>query len=327
MATFRKRGRYWQAQIIRKGYPSQYKTFDTKAEAEAWATIIESEMSRGAWVNRAEAEATSLQEALDRYAREITVGKKGSVRELSRIGIWKKHPLALRSLASLRGVDFAAYRDERLGAGAASNTVRLELAIISHLFTIATKEWGLEGLTNPIQHIRMPANSRPRDRRLQGDEEPRLFQALANCGNEWMAPLAILAIETAMREGELLELYWDRVDLNKRVITLPVTKNGSPRRVPLSTRATETLNTLPRSITGRVFPLTQTAVIQAFDRARIQADIENIRFHDLRHEATSRLFEKGLNMMEVAAITGHKSLQMLKRYTHLRAEDLVRKLG
>lgn len=137
MATLRKRGRYWQAQIIRKGFPAQYRSFDTKAEAEAWSTVIESEMNRGVWVNRAEAEATTLAEALDRYAREVSKAKKGAVRELSRIKSWTRHPLALRFLATLRGADFAAYRDERLQQGAATNTVRLELAIISHLFTVA----------------------------------------------------------------------------------------------------------------------------------------------------------------------------------------------
>jgi integrase len=109
---------------------------------------------------------------------------------------------------------------------------------------------------------------------------------------------------------------------------LPETKNGESRGVPLSLAAIQVLKALPRSVSGAVFPgVTSEAIKRAFIRACRRAEIENFRFHDLRHEATSRLFEKNLDMMEVASITGHKTLQMLKRYTHLRAEDLARKLG
>ncbi|MHB1565732.1 MAG: site-specific integrase [Acidiferrobacter sp.] len=141
-----------------------------------------------------------------------------------------------------------------------------------------------------------------------------------------MAPLARLALETAMRQGELLALRWERVDLARRTAHLPETKNGTPRTVPLSPAALLMLKAMPRDLSGRVFPLSQSAVAQAWERATQHAGIKGLRFHDLRHEATSRLFEKGLNLMEVAAITGHKTLQILKRYTHLRAEDLAARL-
>ena len=153
-----------------------------------------------------------------------------------------------------------------------------------------------------------------------------------------------LAVETAMRQGELLSLTWANVDLERRVAFLPETKNGTSRYVPLSSRAVALLAGSPRSINGQVFPVTTNAVrngfVAAVSRARrmyvraclaqgFAADpsmFTDLRFHDLRHEATSRLFERGLNPMQVAAITGHKTLQMLKRYTHLRAEDLARML-
>jgi len=130
-----------------------------------------------------------------------------------------------------------------------------------------------------------------------------------------------------MRRGELLSIEWSDVDLDRRTIHLENTKNGSPRTVPLSTRALEICTTIPRDISGRVFPIHKQAVRGLWLRACKRANIENLHFHDLRHEATSRFFEKGLNVMEVAAITGHKDLRMLQRHTHLRAEDLAKKLG
>jgi integrase len=137
-----------------------------------------------------------------------------------------------------------------------------------------------------------------------------------------------LAIETGMRRGELLGLLWDNVDLERRTAFLPVTKNGESRGVPLSNRAVEVLRALPPSTNGRVFgELTREALKQSFNRAARRTGITGLRVHDLRHEATSRLFEKGLNVMEVAFVTGHKTLQMLKRYTHLSVTDLATTLG
>lgn len=154
MASITKRGRYWRAQIIRRGYPPQYRTFDSRSEAEAWARVLESEMDRSVFVSRAEAERTTLAEALTRYEREISVGKAHPAQDKQRIRHWLRQPLAHHFLAYLRGADFAKYRDDRLAAGRAPNTVRLELALVSHLFEIARKEWGMEGLMNPFKNIR-----------------------------------------------------------------------------------------------------------------------------------------------------------------------------
>ncbi|MCK9296192.1 MAG: site-specific integrase [Desulfobulbaceae bacterium] len=332
MATIRKRGPYqWEVRIRKKGQPVQCKTFEVKKDAEDWAREIESEMSRGVFVSRREAENTTLAEALDRYSREITPQKKGFQQEQSRIEAWKRHPLSQRYLATLRGVDFARYRDDRLEAGKSQSTVRLELAIISHLFTVARKEWGMEVLSNPVQAIRLPATSKARDRRLQGDEEERLLAVCGSSRSVALKDIVILAIETAMRLGELLSLRWSEIDPQKRVARLLDTKNGESRCVPLSTRAVEALRHRPRSISDdRVFFEWNGAwsFESAWRRALKRANIEDLRFHDLRHEATSRFFEMGIfNPMEVSAITGHKDLKMLKRYTHLRAEDLAAKLG
>ncbi len=324
MAYFQKRSGSWRAIVKRKGFDRVTRTFDTKAAAEAWARQVEGEMDRGGYVSKKEAENTTLSEALDRYEREVSSGKKGHRREKTRILIWKNHPLAKRFLASIRGSDMASYRDERMKAGYASNTIRLELAIISHLFEIARKEWGMEGLHNPVKSIRMPSPPAGRDRRLHPGELEKLLE----CLSEEMNQVVRFALETAIRRGELAGMTWDMVDLKKRTVTLPETKNGQKRIVPLSSVAVailkERLNT--RRIDGKVWDIGLDAISQDFAKACQKAGISGLHFHDLRHEATSRFFEKGFNPMEVSTITGHKTLQMLKRYTHLKAEDLAERL-
>ena len=324
MATFRKRSGSWQALVKKKGFGQLGRTFDTKAEAEAWAKITEAEMVRGVYFSRKEAEATTLSEALDRYEREISSFKKGHLQEKKRIHSWKAHPLAKRFLATIQGKDIAAWRDARIKSGTSSNTVRLDLAIISHLFEIARKEWGMEGLTNPVKSIRMPSPPAGRDRRLHPGELEKLLE----CLSEEMNQVVRFALETAMRRGEIAGMTWEIVDLKKRTVTLPETKNGQKRIVPLSSLAVailkERMNT--RRIDGKVWDVGLDAISQDFAKACRNAGISGLHFHDLRHEATSRLFEKGFDTMEVRTITGHKTLQMLARYTHLRVEDLVERM-
>lgn len=347
MAYIEKRGNYqWRALIRRKGHPTQSKTFDTRKQAEAWAQMIESEMHRGVFVSRAEAERTTLGEALERYREEVTSRKKSAARENVRINYWLTLPLVARTLASLRSADFARFRDDRRKEGKAESTIRLDLALISHVFEVARKEWGMEGLQNPIKSISMPGQSRKRDRRLQGEEESRILVELRKSRNKYAAPMMQFAIETAMRQSEILGLTWDNVDLKKRVAYLADSKNGEARAVPLSSKAIALLEALPHRIHGgRIFPISQDGISRGFSKAVARARavyeqeckvkakrptpnfLTDLRFHDLRHEATSRLFEQGLNQQEVGVITGHKTPSMLARYTHLRAVDLVGKLA
>ncbi|MCD6705479.1 MAG: site-specific integrase [Thiobacillus sp.] len=307
----------WNVRITRKGYPLQTKSFTTRSDADKWARTIESEMDRGCFVCRSEAEATTLAQALERYRREVTPKKKGASREADRIGVWLRSDLAARSLASLRSSDFAAYRDKRLGAGLASNTVRLELAIVSHLFTIAAQEWGI-AVTNPIQSIRKPKGSNARSRRLEGDEEQRLLAACA--GHPYLSRLIVLALETACRQSEIVFLTWSEIDLTWSVIKKDTAKNGEGRIIPLTKKA---LSVLPPKGIGRLFPVFPR---KAWETALKKAGMVNFHFHDLRHEAITRMFERGMNQFEVAAVSGHKTMQMLSRYTHLKPADLLRKM-
>lgn len=207
------------------------------------------------------------------------------------------------------------------------STVKRDLVLLGHVFEVARKEWGIY-VHNPVRDIKLPADNRPRDRRLRAEEEACLLEACREARNPWLLPIVQLALETAMRQGELIRLCWEHIDLNRCTAHLPDTKNGDARTVPLSSTAVRVLRALPRSLHSPAFPgLTTEAVKRAYIRAVRRAGIRNLRFHNLRHEATTRLFEKGLNIMEVASITGHKDLRMLRRYTHLKAEDLAKKLG
>ena len=334
MAAFQKRSGAWRALIRRRGYPPLTRTFDSKAKAETWARQIEGEMDRGVFVSRAEAENTTLADALDRYAAEVSSSKKTANREIYTIRWWQNSALGPRSLASIRGKDIMAMLAAKEAEGAAPHTIHLYLALLSHLFTVARRAWGMEGLSNPTEFVRKPKLPQGRDRRLIDDEQIRLLNAAQAYGGE-IGAIITWAIETAMRRGEIAAMRWEHLDRKDRVLLIPETKNGTPRQVPLSTVALEILSQrdpvrgdgLPRNVEGRIWGMRPDSISQAFERVCQAAGIEGLTFHDLRHEATSRLFEKGLNPMEVAAITGHKTLQMLKRYTHLKAKDLVGRLG
>lgn len=327
MATLEKRGRYWRVKIRRKGYPIQTRSFNTKAQAERWTRDIETEMDKSTFVDRTESEKNTLRDVLSRYLDEVTPLKRGASAEAHRLRAMMLRPIAELKIAALSSTHIAKYRDGRL-KDVAGATVNKELNLIAHALETARREWGIYIPENPVRLIRRPQGAKSRDRRLTGDEGKRLLAACTDARNPFLLPIVKLAIETAMRQGEIVSLSWEHVDLKKRIAYLPETKNGEPRGLPLSTKAKATIKALPRSNTGRLFPgVTTEAVKRAFIRACKRAKIEDFHFHDLRHEATSRLFEKGLNPLEVASITGHKTLQMLKRYTHLRSEELAKKLG
>ena len=234
------------------------------------------------------------------------------------------------SLRNLKSHHVTTFREDRLKE-VSTGTVLKDLSLLSAVINTGRTEWGLENVlrTNPVSLISKPKAPRPRDRRLEEGELEKLlhFNSCSN-PNAWFRPVIIFAIETGMRRGEILSLCWENVHLGKRYVHLPDTKNGDSRDVPLSPQALELLRDLPRNIRSDqvVFPLHFEALKSSWRRACCSAGIIDLRFHDLRHEATSRFFEKGLNVMEVAAITGHKDLRMLQRYTHLRAGDLARKL-
>lgn len=328
MATIRRlRGR-WQAQVRRKGIAPRAKSFDAKADAEKWARNLEAELDRcGNLPDTRPAEHMTIRVMFDRYLREITPEKRSASSETYRIKAMMQRSIAHRTLAMLTPQHVAEYRDERLAVVASSTVIR-ELNSLGHAIDIARKEWGVHLPQNPCRLIRRPKPPRGRDRRLAPGEEQKLLDAADGGRTPWMRPLIILAIETAMRQGELLSLTWSNVDLDKRIAHLPLTKNGDARDVPLSSRAIAVLKELNATSTGDlVIATTKSAVGQAWLHLRDRAGSADLHFHDLRHEAVTRLLERGWNVIEVATVSGHKELRMLQRYSHLRAEDLVDRLG
>ncbi|WP_461210412.1 tyrosine-type recombinase/integrase [Desulfocurvus sp. DL9XJH121] len=325
MATYNQRGQgHWQARIRRKGYPTQVKTFTTKLDAEAWAREVENEMDRSVFLSRKEAEQTSLEEAMDRFVAEYAPKYAQPRKVISRINALKKRPLAKRMLSSIQGKDIASHVRIREQRGCSPQTVLHEVNLLSRIFEVCRRDWGMESLRNPTKRINKPKQGKSRTRRLMWDEEEKLIEASVS----ELRPLILLALETAMRRGEIASIQWEDVSLQRKSIYLPRTKNGEPRTVPLSPAAIEIIAGLPRNIHGPVFDMHPDTVTKLFRRAIKKAGIEDLRFHDLRHEATSRLFENtDLDVMEIRAITGHKSLQMLARYNHLRTGHLADRLA
>jgi integrase len=327
MASFRKHGNGWQGRVRRRGYPDITKTFENKSEAEKWARAIESEIDKGQFVNVCEAQRTSLGDLIARYLVEVTPTMKGANEDTIRLKAIMRKPIARWSLANLSASRIAAYRDERLKQ-VSNGTVIRELAYLSSIINHARREWGIN-TPNPVQHVRKPTAPAGRTRILSDDEKSKLLQALEPKGrqNIWTKPVVVLALETAMRRSELLSLRWEHIDLVRQTALLPDTKNGTPRLVPLSSAAVVQLNSLPRNISGEVFAIKYFTLDAAFKRAVKKAGVIDFHFHDLRHTAITAMAEKLPNLIELSAVTGHKSLSMLKRYYHPSVEDLARKLG
>ena len=332
MSSIRKRGEKWQARVHRKENKPIVKSFNNKADALKWARNVESQLDLGTLAPKQT--MPRLMPTVDRYVEEVTPTKKGESQERYRANQLTRTKLADMQLDKITGEVVAQYRDERL-TEVSQNTVRLELAFLSVVFEQCRKEWGL-AVSNPVRQIRMPKPGKPRQRRLEAGEEEALLQACRESGAHYLQTFGILAVETAMRFGELAGVTWANVNFEKRTIYLPDTKNGSPRTVPLSTRALNAIQTQPRSIDGSLFSAKPGSIRSAFLIALSKAQatqpdsknfLRELRFHDLRHEAVTRLFEKGLNSIEVGMVSGHKTLSMLQRYTHIRSQDLVSKLG
>ncbi len=322
MATIRQRGNRWQVIIKRKGHPPQSQTFELKKDAEKWGRLQERLMDVGQWVDRSEAEQTTLEELLDRYQREVSSSKHGADIEIYRINQFKNSNLAKYSVAAITGQLIAKWRDKRIKEVSGSSVSR-ELTLLSHVFTVAIKEWGFAINCNPVSLVRKPSSNPPRDRILTDQQRQALIASCKQFKNSWIHSVVIFAMETAARRGEILNLTWKGVDLQRRIARING-KTGS-RTIPLSPLCISTLKILPKSINGTVFPVTIETLKQAYERAVVRAGIEDFTFHDLRHDALTRLAKLGLNILELRAISGHTTANMLQRYVSIDASELAKK--
>ncbi len=325
MAAIRRRDNKWQCRVRRQGFPDVTKTFDSREYAQRWARAIERQMDLGEYAPPQQADVTPLSALLTRYEDEVTPSKKGASQEHYRLAVLKADKIANQPAKDLGAADIAGFRDRRLKE-VKPVTVLHDLCTLSAVFEHARLEWEM-AISNPVRAIRKPSMGKGRDRRLEDGEEEKLLTELRKARSPWVVPLFEFSVETACRRGEALALKWSDVDLVKRLAVFRDTKTGADRVIPLSTQTVRTLEALPRDLKGRVFPIPATTLRSAFELARQRAGIHDLRWHDLRHEGISLLHELGLSTVEVASISGHKTLACLARYSHMKAERLALKLG
>jgi integrase len=320
MASIRPKGKGFEARLSVNGKPLS-KTHSTREDAQRWAAgvkfgFITPECSTSAhWL--------TFQEACERYRNEVIPMHKGVAQEHYRIKQLVTLPFANKKLSNITPNELKTYRDGLVVRGLSGSTIRLNLALVSAIFNHARREWGVDA-ENPVQAIKKPKPSKPRSRRLAGDEEVRLMSALRQCKNPVVKQIVRFLIETGMRRGEALSLRWEDLNLQTRVVTLRDTKSGHARWVPVTEAAAKALP--PSTATeARVFPISESTLTQAWGHAMRRAGIKDLRIHDLRHEALSRWAHRlGGDVFKLAMISGHRTLQMAQRYVHpIRAEMLA----
>ncbi|MCC7005530.1 MAG: site-specific integrase [Ottowia sp.] len=324
MASFQKRPRGWRVEVQVKGY-RECRTFDTKAQAQAWAALKETELRQA--IQSGVVSGKTVLDALDRYAREVSPTKRGQRWEVLRVALIGRTPLANVKLSDLLPEHIAYWRDERLRQVTGA-TVNRELSLISHVFSVAAKEW--RWITkSPTSDVRRAKPSLPRDRLIAPKEIERLLLAAGWSNGEpvrnkthAVAVAFLFAIETAMRAGEICSLR--KTDITGRVAQLCMTKNGSARQVPLSSRALELLSYLPEA-QGTLFGMLPSQLDALFRKLKSISNIENLHFHDTRHEAITRLSRK-LDVLALARMVGHKDLRQLQIYYNETAEELATRL-
>lgn len=318
----------WRAEVRIKGrYKS--KSFTTEVDAWAWAAQMEREFK--AMRGEGLVGGKTVADAFVRYVEEVTPGKKGARWELVRLNKLKSDPISNGYLENLCVEDVQEWVDRRLKCVSGASVNR-ELNLISAVFSVAAKRWRWLG-RNPCADVERPKNPPHRDRRIAEVEINRILEALgfvegqplADC-RQAIAVAFLLALETAMRQGEIWGLVWDNVFLDQQFLRLPDTKNGTRRDVPLSKRAVQLLRMLQALGDGkRVVPFNQASCATLFRRAVALADIHDLTFHDTRHEALTRLASK-LDMLALARMVGHRDPRSLMIYYNPTASELAEQL-
>ena len=320
----------YRVQIRLKGKPTQSATFERKTDARKWAQDTESAIRDGRHFKTVESKRHTVGEMLDRYIKSV-LPKKGKNQFNQKPQLeWWKDKIGNYLLADASPSLIAEHRDllqeekTHLGTTRSPSTANRYLAALSHCFTIATNEWGWLD-DSPMRKVRKCREPRGRVRYLSDDERKRLLQACQEVENQNLYPVVVLALSTGARQSEILTLTWKQVNLTRGQITLYETKNDEIRSIPLvgfAHNIVRNLSQVRRLDTELLFPgkrnkQSPTTIRNAWEHALILAEIEDFRFHDLRHSAASYLAMSGATLAEIADILGHKTLQMVKRYAHL----------
>jgi integrase len=327
MATYRKRGDSWRVEICVNGIRAS-STHDTKAQAKHWAIHKEVEMKS----YDSDIPRHTLREALEKYRDTVSANKKGAKWEMSRINKFiTTMPFINEQLTELKTSTLAQWRDDNLKKIQPAS-VRREMTVIASMFEIARREWGWIK-ESPLKDVKKPSSPPHRDRLIEDDEISRLINELGfvegshvETKKQQIAVAFLFALETAMRVGEIVELTWDRVNLDKRFVTLADSKNGDGRDIPLSNRAVDLLKTLKPIDAVNVFTVSGDNMSTLFRRARDKAGIVDLHFHDTRHQAITNLAKK-LSVIQLARMVGHRDLKSLMIYYNETATELANLLN
>lgn len=343
MASIRKRTNSkgetsYFVEVRLRGFPSQRATFTRKTDASKWASNTEAAIREGRYFKTSEARKHTLAELVDRYIRDVLPQKpKSQAKQTAQLNWWKAE-IGAYTLAEVTPALIAETRDKlakqttRMGKPTSPATVVRYMAALSHAFTMAVKEWQwLED--SPMRKVRKPTEPRGRVRFLSSEERDALLAACKESNYSHLYTIVLLALATGMRQGEILGLTWPVVDLQRGRITLHETKNGEIRAVPLVGPALAALKDhgkVRRLDTDLLFPgrnPQKPIFIRAPWLAAVKAaELEDFRFHDLRHSAASYMLMSGATLGEIASMLGHKQLQMVQRYSHL-AEPAAKKVA
>jgi len=329
----------YRARIRLKGFPTETATFDRLTDARRWAQQTEAAIKEGRYFKTTEAKRHTLADLVERYSREYLPAKADGASQAYQLAWWSEQ-IGHHTLADVTPALVAEYRDKLAGGITRRHkrrspaTVNRYLAALSHAFTVAMKEWGWID-DNPMRKVSKPREPRGRVRFLSDDERARLLEACRNSANPHLYPAVVLALSTGARQGEIMGLEWSRIDLARGVATLEQTKNGERRALPLTGLALDLLKQRVRRIdTDLVFPGRNPArpveLRKPWLEALKAAGIEHFRWHDLRHSAASYLAMNGASLAEIAEVLGHKTLQMVKRYSHLsdqHTHDVVARMN
>ena len=327
MASIRKRDDSWQVQIRKHGQRSVTKSFKSKANALAWARRTESEIERGlVSPDFRRSTKVTLEALINRYIDTVTPRKQSRIQETNRLRKLCTYPISKLVAANVTAEDIAKFRDLRL-SHVGSQAVRHDLNALSQVLTIAKREWSIPLSKNPIDGLWKPPISPSQQRRLSDKETKALNVYLTDECNTDFKNMVSVALCTGMRKGEILRIRAVDIIRSKGLLHIPLTKNGHPRTIPLCSKATAILMERSKQFGEVLFPYDEPWCRYHWSKLLVRTGISNLHFHDLRHEAISRFFEKGLSVPEVALISGHRDYRMLARHTHLRAEDVARKLG
>jgi integrase len=319
MASIRKRGATWRAEVYRDGR-RESQTFPTKQQAAAWATQREAELGMGRLPEH------TVKEALRRYAREVSPTHKGEKWEIARLGMMERDKIASVRLPALKKEDVSEWKRRRLEKVQPAS-VRREMTLLLQVLEEARREWGWLHI-NPGKDVKKPPSPPSRKRRIAQDEIDRAVLACgvseleAETASQRVGLAFMLALETAMRAGEIVGLTWDRV--RPKSVILPRTKNGDQREVPLSARAREIMAALPRD-RPTCFDLDPESRDTLWRRARDAAGLKDLHFHDSRAEAIWRLSKK-LDVLELARVIGHRDIKSLMIYYETSADELADRL-